>query len=221
MRGRQRPHDGSAHFLARKCLHAFRPFSRRTLSPGGKTFRRFFFFRQSVSALLEHDKTNVLLVHDYFRGWNCKSLFLNTVHLLSTSNILPSSFPRWRFSLCDPQPVLLSQSFHSGHWSCASYSSDQYVVLPWSSIFGSLAMPAFDQFLGRTLLILFDAEQNLVFFHLHKSSRTFSIGMLLAANRARSHLVSKSWMSSSCKQFLNRSDGPCGASQAPVARKCS
>ena len=46
------------------------------------------FFRQSVSALLEEEQTIVLLVHDHFCGENCKSLFLNTVHLLSTDSIL-------------------------------------------------------------------------------------------------------------------------------------
>ena len=45
-------------------------------------------------------------------------------------------------------------------------------------------------------------------FDLYKPSRTISVGISLAAKRAWSHLVSKSW-TSSCKRKLNRSDRLC------------
>ena len=48
------------------------------------------FFRQSVSASLQQERTIVLLVHDYFRGQIYKSLLLHNVRLLSTDIILPT-----------------------------------------------------------------------------------------------------------------------------------
>ena len=158
-------------------LARFPAFSRKTFSPGTKTFRGFL-FRRSVSVLVEQEKMFVLSVHDYFRGWNNRSLLLNTFHWQHSPTFL----------FCVSWPILLSQSFHSGHWSCASQSSDQCVVLPWSSIFDSLD---FDQ-----LTVWSWTESSI--FSLYKPSR--------AADRASSHLVSKSWVSSPCRKILKRSD---------------
>ena len=54
---------------------------------------------------------------------------------------------------------------------------------------------------------------------LHNISRTFSLCTSLADSRAWSHLVSKSWVSSPCKDTLNRSDRSSAASWAPVVGK--
>ena len=112
--------------------------------------------------LSEQERTIVPFVHDFFRGWNCKSPLLNTVQLLSTDSILPLSSQNWLSSLCDSWLIHLSQSFHSGLCSCASWSSDQCVFLPQSSIFDSLALPGLDQFLVHTWPTRSEAEQNLV-----------------------------------------------------------
>ena len=55
----------------------------------------------------------------------------------------------------------------------------------------------------------------------YNPSRITSEGISLADNRAWSHPTSKSWTSSFCELILNKSDRPCTASWAPVARKCS
>ena len=92
-------------FFAR--LSAFS--SRNAFSSGTKNFRGVF-FRQSVTAQLEQESTLVPFFHDYFRGWNCKSLLLNSVNLLFTESIL-SHFP-----LNDD----FGPSLTLGHYSCSN-----------------------------------------------------------------------------------------------------
>ena len=115
----------------------------RTFSPGTKAFGK-------------SSSVNLCLRLWSRRGRLCllskiTSLLKHTVHLLSTENILPFSSPRWHSSHFDC--CLLSPSLHSWLQSCASWSSDQYVFLPLSSIFDRLALFDLDKFRGHTLLI--------------------------------------------------------------------
>ena len=82
------------------------------------------------------------------------------------------------------------------------------VVLPLSSIFDSLALLDFDQFLGRTLPTLSETGQTLAIsscthFHGHSPELfhllSIELGLLLCRNLERRHST----------QILNRSDRPC------------
>ena len=99
--------------------------------------------------------------------------------------------------------------FRSGLWSCAFPLSDQYDVLFLSSTWSSLVVRYFEHSLVRTEPTSWTYS---CYFELCTLSRTVSVGISLAANRAWFHLVSRSWTSSSSKRILNRSDGPCTGS---------
>ena len=58
-------------------------------------------------------------------------------------------------------------------------------------------------------------------FDLYNPSKITSEGMSLTGNRDWSHRTSKSWTSSFCKRILEKSESPCTASEAPIARKFS
>ena len=135
------------------------------------------------------------------------SLLSNAVQMLSTESILPLFFPRWRFFLFDSWPILPSQFFHSRVWSCASWSSDQHVVLPSSSIFDSSAILYLDSILDCTKPTQSEVGRN---------PATSFCTNLPGPSREVTHLfliefgpiVSASPTPSLCKQMLNRSDRP-------------
>ena len=144
--------------------------------------------------------------------WNCMSLLSNTVHVPSTDSILPLSSQRWLFSLFDSWLLFLIPLFRSVLWSFASSLSDQYDVLLMSSILNNFCCWLFRTFSCSHKANTVWSWTESCNFDLHKPSRTISVGISLAARRALSHLVSKSWTSSFCKRILNRSDSPCIAS---------
>ena len=99
-----------------------------------------------------------------------------------------------------------------------SLSSDQFVVLPFSLIFGISMQSDLDSIQDCTSQTLFEFSKHCNLF-LYKPSRTFSGSISLVPKKIWSHLVSKSWTSSFC--ILNKSDRPWADSQALVARKYS
>ena len=113
----------------------FLSFPSRGLYPMGPKNTRVF-FHQSVTAHLEQERTIVLYVHDCSCRRNCKSLLLNTVHLLSTDSVLP---------LSDFSPFVTLDQHACLNPSLPGFevaSSDHLINVPschWSSISDTLA----------------------------------------------------------------------------------
>ena len=100
-------------------------------------------------------------------------------------------------------------------------SSDQHEVLQLSLIVNSSAFFCFQPFLDHIKPLQSEVDQNSVIFDLYNPSKIISEGISLTDKNARSHQTSKSWTSSFCKLTMNKSESPCTASWAPVARKHS
>ena len=165
------------------------------------------FFRQSVSASLEQGKTTVFIVQDYFSTRtpsNCfplitfshSPLYAVILHILTVDqySCLHPCIPGSR--VARPDHLTKKSSYHYRQyfidWHC-SISLSFVVIHCWYGLQ-----------LDSRILILYNI------------SRTFSLGTSLADSRAWCHLVSKSWVSSPCKDTLNRSDRSRAASWAPV-----
>ena len=130
----------------------------------------FLTLRQSWPSSLVQEKTIVLFVSDHCTSllvqvrhdWNCMSLLLNIVPVLSTENTLPLSFLRKLSGLLNSWWLILFPLFRSWLWSFEFSSSDQCEVLQMSSIVNNLFAHYFEWFLQRTKPKHSEAEQNLV-----------------------------------------------------------
>ena len=145
--------------------------------------------------------------------------------LISTLDVVvaeTASISCWPLSFCFP---LIANSFSSFNatWSSPVFLStltfpfwsNQYSCF--NSLISGLKIPCFDhltflsasrdvdQFLVRTLPMLFWVDQTLVFAS-YELSRILSLGTSLVDNKTWSHPVPKSWISSPCKVILNRSE---------------
>ena len=216
-------HDGVSTFFvtARNCA----PFVCRAFLSA--VLMIFLTLHQSWPSNLVREKTIVLFVSDHCTSllvlvccdWNYMSLLLNIVHVFSTENTLPLSSQRRLSFLFDTWWLIIFPQLCSRLWSFEFSSSDQFEVLQMSSIVDYLFVHCFEQFLGRTKPTQSEAEQSLVILTcaiLPGSHR--KANRLLKKKKASSHRTSKSWTSSFCKSL---SEGPCTASKAQVARKCS
>ena len=145
--------------------------------------------------------------------------------LISTLDVVvaeTASISCWPLSFCFP---LIANSFSSFNatWSSPVFLStltfpfwsNQYSCF--NSLISGLKIPCFDhltflsasrdvdQFLVRTLPMLFWVDQTLVFAS-YELSRILSLGTSLVDNKTWSHPVPKSWISSQWKVIPNRSE---------------
>ena len=106
--GCQQSHDGSVHFHLRIFLHGIRHFLLKGLSPLGP--RPFEGFLSSVCDCAFGARELACIFCRRLLPY-CKSLLLNTVHLLFTESVLSLSSQRWLWSLFDSWSLLCFNPF--------------------------------------------------------------------------------------------------------------
>ena len=168
-------------------------------------YRRFFFRLPSLNSLRHGDcvfnpTKMAAREHRKFHDVDVEQK-KKIAPFITRETPLQFCFPRWRFSLSDSWPILLFQfrALKLRVLIVWSFQSPQFLITRRHAI-----STRFLVIHRKYCLKLFGTLQ-LIFV---RPSRTFSEGISLVPHKIWSHLVSKSWTSSLCKQTLNKSYRP-------------